>query len=179
MRARPFSVFGHFSRVHFANFVLTDSRAPAIFHVSGSKNPSSAQTAIARRTRTARHSWQFDDVPKAQSVALPEHPQHCSRNSSAVPLAWKLFKANTKQTIAPASCLKRSHEARCSLSEALKCIHLVVGGRRFQPEHMRSNLDLSGGMISGEANHLHPGVSTASWTMSTCDPGEAAQNHIA
>jgi hypothetical protein len=27
---------------------------------------------------------------------------------------WKLFKANTKQTIAPASRLKRSHEARYS-----------------------------------------------------------------
>ena len=68
-----------------------------------------------------------------------------------------IVKANTKQTIAPASRLKRSHEARYSLSEALERIHLLVGGLRLNPQRVRSNLDLSGGMISGEAIMLELG----------------------
>jgi adenylosuccinate lyase len=43
------------------------------------------------------------------------------------------------------------------IGEALERIHLVVGGLRLNPQRMRSNLDLSGGMISGEAIMLKLG----------------------
>src|SRR3984893_1801591 len=111
----------------------------------------------SRRTRTGRHSWQFDDAPKTQSAALPGYPQHCSRNSSAGAAGPEAVQSEHEADHCPGIAFEAVTRSSILIGEALERIHLVVGGLRLNPQRMRSNLDLSGGMISGEAIMLELG----------------------
>ena len=74
-----------------------------------------------------------------------------------VPLALEAVQSEHEADHCPGIAFEAVTRSSILIGEVLERIHLVVGGLRLNPQRMRSNLDLSGGMISGEAIMLELG----------------------
>jgi 3-carboxy-cis,cis-muconate cycloisomerase len=74
-----------------------------------------------------------------------------------VPLALEAIQSEHEADHSPGIAFEAVTRGSILIGEALERIHLIVGGLRLNPQRMRSNLDLSGGMISGEAIMLELG----------------------
>jgi 3-carboxy-cis,cis-muconate cycloisomerase len=74
-----------------------------------------------------------------------------------VPLALDAVQSEHEADHAPTVAFEALARAAVLTGDALERIHLIVTGLRLHPERMRSNLDLSGGMISAEAVMLELG----------------------
>jgi 3-carboxy-cis,cis-muconate cycloisomerase len=74
-----------------------------------------------------------------------------------VPLALEAVQSEHEADHCPGIAFEAVTRSSILIGEALERIHLVVGGLRLNPQRMRSNLDLSDGMISGEAIMLELG----------------------
>ena len=74
-----------------------------------------------------------------------------------VPLALEAVQSEHEADHCPSIALEAVRRSSILIGEELERIHLVVGGLRLNPQRMRSNIDLSGGMISGEAIMLELG----------------------
>ena len=94
------------------------------------------------------------------------NPQLCqdvlsitSEIRSLVPLALEAMQGEHEADHCPGTQFEAIRRASILTGEALERIHLVVAGLRLNPPRMRSNLALSGGMISSEAVMLELGKS--------------------
>jgi adenylosuccinate lyase len=74
-----------------------------------------------------------------------------------VPLALEAVQSEHEADHSPGIAFEAVTRSSILIGEALERIHLIVGGLRLNPQRMRSNLDLSGRMISGEAIMLELG----------------------
>jgi adenylosuccinate lyase len=74
-----------------------------------------------------------------------------------VPLALEAVQSEHEADHCPSIAFEAVTRGSVLIGEALERIHLIVAGLRLNPERMRSNLDLSGGMISAEAVMLELG----------------------
>ena len=74
-----------------------------------------------------------------------------------VPLALEAVQSEHEADHCPGTVFEAITRASLLTGEVLARIHLIVVGLRLNPERMRSNLDLSGGMISSEAIMLELG----------------------
>ncbi len=74
-----------------------------------------------------------------------------------VPLALEAVQSEHEADHCPGIAFETVTRSSILIGEALERIHLIVGGLRLNPQRMRSNLDLSGGMISAEAIMLELG----------------------
>jgi 3-carboxy-cis,cis-muconate cycloisomerase len=74
-----------------------------------------------------------------------------------VPLALEAVQSEHEGDHSPGIVFEAISRASILTGEALERIHLIIGGLRLNPQRMRSNLDLSGGMISAEAIMLELG----------------------
>ncbi|MBV9643424.1 MAG: adenylosuccinate lyase family protein, partial [Verrucomicrobia bacterium] len=74
-----------------------------------------------------------------------------------VPLALEAVQSEHEADHCPGLAFEAVNRASVLIGEALERIHLIVDGLRLNPQRMRSNLDLSGGMISAEAIMLELG----------------------
>ena len=68
-----------------------------------------------------------------------------------MPLALEAVQSEHEADHCPGIAFEAVTRSSILIGEALERIHLVVGGLRLNLQRMRSNLDMSGGMISGEA----------------------------
>jgi len=92
------------------------------------------------------------------------NPQLCqdifsmsSEIRALVPLALEAVQSEHEADHCPGTEFEAITRASLLTGEVLARIHLIVVGLRLNPERMRSNLDLSGGMISSEAIMLELG----------------------
>lgn len=92
------------------------------------------------------------------------NPQLCqdvlsitSEIRSLVPLALEAMQGEHEADHCPGTQFEAITRASTLTGEALERIHLIVAGLRLNPQRMRSNLALSGGMISSEALMLELG----------------------
>jgi 3-carboxy-cis,cis-muconate cycloisomerase len=92
------------------------------------------------------------------------NPQLCqdvlsitSEIRSLVPLALESMQGEHEADHCPATQFEAITRASILTGEALERVHLVTAGLRLNPQRMRSNLSLSGGMISSEAIMLELG----------------------
>ena len=74
-----------------------------------------------------------------------------------VPLALEAVQSEHEADHCPGTLFEAITRASLLTGEVLERIHLIVTGLRINPERMRSNLDLSGGMINSEAIMLELG----------------------
>jgi 3-carboxy-cis,cis-muconate cycloisomerase len=74
-----------------------------------------------------------------------------------VPLALEATQSEHEADHCPGILFEAIREASIRTGEVLERIHLIVVGLRLNPQRMRSNLALSGGMISSEAIMLELG----------------------
>jgi 3-carboxy-cis,cis-muconate cycloisomerase len=74
-----------------------------------------------------------------------------------VPLGLEAIQSEHEADHCPGIAFEAVTRGAILLGEALERIHLIVDGLRLNPQRMRSNLDLSGGMISAEAIMLELG----------------------
>ena len=68
-----------------------------------------------------------------------------------VPLALEAMQSEHEADHCPGLAFETVTRGSILIGEALERLHLIVGGLRLNPQRMRANLDLSGGMISAEA----------------------------
>jgi 3-carboxy-cis,cis-muconate cycloisomerase len=92
------------------------------------------------------------------------NPQLCqdilsmsSEIRALVPLALEAVQSEHEADHCPGTLFEAIARASFLTGEVLERIHLIVVGLRLNPQRMRSNLDLSGGMISSEAIMLELG----------------------
>jgi 3-carboxy-cis,cis-muconate cycloisomerase len=92
------------------------------------------------------------------------NPQLCqdilsisSEIRALVPLALEGVQSEHEADHCPGMVFEAITRACLLSGEVLERIHVIVGGLRLNPRRMRSNLDLSGGMISSEAIMLELG----------------------
>jgi 3-carboxy-cis,cis-muconate cycloisomerase len=92
------------------------------------------------------------------------NPQLCqdilsisSEIRALVPLALEAVQSEHEADHCPGTLFEAISRASLLTGEVLERIHLIVAGLRIDPERMRSNLDLSGGMINSEAIMLELG----------------------
>jgi 3-carboxy-cis,cis-muconate cycloisomerase len=92
------------------------------------------------------------------------NPQLCqdilsmsSEIRALVPLALEAVQSEHEADHCPGTLFEAITRASLLTGEVLERIHLIVAGLRINPERMRSNLDLSGGMINSEAIMLELG----------------------
>jgi 3-carboxy-cis,cis-muconate cycloisomerase len=92
------------------------------------------------------------------------NPQLCqdilsisSEIRALVPLALEAVQSEHEADHCPGTLFEAITRASILTGEALERVHLIVTGLRLNPQRMRSNLDLSGGMISSEAIMLELG----------------------
>jgi 3-carboxy-cis,cis-muconate cycloisomerase len=92
------------------------------------------------------------------------NPQLCqdilsisSEIRALVPLALEAVQSEHEADHSPGALFEAIARASVLSGEMLERIHLLVVELRLKPERMRSNLDLSGGMISSEAIMLELG----------------------
>jgi 3-carboxy-cis,cis-muconate cycloisomerase len=74
-----------------------------------------------------------------------------------VPLALEAVQSEHEADHCPGIAFEAVTRGSVLIGEALERIHLIVDGLRLNPQRMRSNLDLSDGMISAEAIMLELG----------------------
>jgi 3-carboxy-cis,cis-muconate cycloisomerase len=74
-----------------------------------------------------------------------------------VPLGLEAVQSEHEADHCPGIAFEAVTRGSILIGEALERIHLIVGGLRLNPQRMRSNLELSGGMISAEAIMLELG----------------------
>ena len=74
-----------------------------------------------------------------------------------VPLALEAVQSEHEADHCPSIAFEAVRRSSILAGEELERIRLVVSGLRLNPQRMRSNIDLSGGMISGEAIMLELG----------------------
>jgi 3-carboxy-cis,cis-muconate cycloisomerase len=74
-----------------------------------------------------------------------------------VPLALEAVQSEHEADHTPGIAFEAITRGSILIGEALERIFLITGGLRLNPQRMRSNLDLSGGMISAEAIMLELG----------------------
>jgi len=74
-----------------------------------------------------------------------------------VPLALEAVQSEHEADHTPGIAFEAITRGSILIGEALERIYLIIGGLRLNPQRMRSNLDLSGGMISAEAIMLELG----------------------
>lgn len=74
-----------------------------------------------------------------------------------VPLALEAVQSEHEADHSPGVVFEAITRGSILIGETLERIHLIVSGLRLNPQRMSSNLDLSGGMISGEAIMLELG----------------------
>jgi adenylosuccinate lyase len=74
-----------------------------------------------------------------------------------VPLGLEAIQSEHEADHCPGIAFEAVTRGAILIGEALERIHLIVDGLRLNPQRMRSNLDLSGGMISAEAIMLELG----------------------
>jgi 3-carboxy-cis,cis-muconate cycloisomerase len=100
------------------------------------------------------------------SSTMPQkrNPQLCqdilsiaAEMRALVPLALEAVQSEHEADHTPGVMFEAITRASILTGEALERIHLIIGGLRLNPQRMRSNLDLSGGMISAEAIMLELG----------------------
>jgi 3-carboxy-cis,cis-muconate cycloisomerase len=92
------------------------------------------------------------------------NPQLCqdilsisSEIRALVPLALEAVQSEHEADHCPGTLFEAITRGSLLTGEVLERIHLIVAGLRIDPERMRSNLDLSGGMINSEAIMLELG----------------------
>jgi 3-carboxy-cis,cis-muconate cycloisomerase len=92
------------------------------------------------------------------------NPQLCqdilsisSEIRALVPLALEAVQSEHEADHCPGTIFEAITRGSVLSGEMLERIHLIVGGLSLHPQRMRSNLDLSGGMISSEAIMLELG----------------------
>lgn len=92
------------------------------------------------------------------------NPQLCqdilsmsSEIRALVPLALEAVQSEHEADHCPGTSFEAIARASFLTGEVLERIHLIVVGLRLNPQRMRSNLDLSGGLISSEAIMLELG----------------------
>jgi 3-carboxy-cis,cis-muconate cycloisomerase len=92
------------------------------------------------------------------------NPQLCqdalsitSEIRSLVPLALEAMQSEHEADHCPGTQFEAITRASILTGDLLERIHLIGAGLRLDPQRMRSNLDLSGGMISSEAIMLELG----------------------
>ena len=76
-----------------------------------------------------------------------------------VPLALEAVQSEHEADHCPSLAFEAVTRGSILIGEALERIDLIISGLRLNPQRMRSNLDLSGGMISAEAIMLELGKS--------------------
>jgi 3-carboxy-cis,cis-muconate cycloisomerase len=74
-----------------------------------------------------------------------------------VPLALEAVQSEHEADHSPSVAFEAITRGSILIGETLERIHLIVSGLRLNPQRMSANLDLSGGMISGEAIMLELG----------------------
>jgi 3-carboxy-cis,cis-muconate cycloisomerase len=74
-----------------------------------------------------------------------------------VPLALEAVQSEHEADHCPGTLFEAIARAALLTGEVLERIHLIIVGLRLNPQRMRANLDLSGGMISSEAIMLELG----------------------
>jgi 3-carboxy-cis,cis-muconate cycloisomerase len=74
-----------------------------------------------------------------------------------VPLALEAVQSEHEADHCPGTVFEAISRASSLTGDVLERLHLILTGLRLNPERMRSNLDLSGGMISSEAIMLELG----------------------
>ncbi len=92
------------------------------------------------------------------------NPQLCqdilsisSEIRALVPLALEAVQSEHEADHCPGTLFEAIARASILTGEVLERIHLIIVGLRLNPQRMRSNLELSGGMISSEAIMLELG----------------------
>jgi 3-carboxy-cis,cis-muconate cycloisomerase len=92
------------------------------------------------------------------------NPQLCqdilsisSEIRALVPLALEAVQSEHEADHCPGTLFEAIARASILTGEVLERIHLIVVGLRLNPQRMRSNLELSGGLISSEAIMLELG----------------------
>ena len=109
-----------------------------------------------------------EPVPKGTvgSSTMPQkrNPQLCqdilsiaAEIRALVPLALEAVQSEHEADHCPGIAFEAVARSSILIGEALERIHLIIGGLRLNAQRMRSNLDLSGGMISAEAIMLELG----------------------
>jgi 3-carboxy-cis,cis-muconate cycloisomerase len=74
-----------------------------------------------------------------------------------VPLALEAVQSEHEADHTPGIAFEAITRSSILLGEALERVYLIIGGLRLNPQRMRNNLDLSGGMIDAEAIMLELG----------------------
>jgi 3-carboxy-cis,cis-muconate cycloisomerase len=92
------------------------------------------------------------------------NPQLCqdilgisSEIRALVPLALEAMQSEHEADHCPGTVFDAIARASILTGEVLERIHLIIVGLRLNPQRMRSNLELSGGLISSEAIMLELG----------------------
>jgi adenylosuccinate lyase len=74
-----------------------------------------------------------------------------------VPLALEAVQSEHEADHTPSLILEAIERASILMGEGLERLNLIIGGLQLHPQRMRTNLDLSGGLISAEAIMLELG----------------------
>ena len=74
-----------------------------------------------------------------------------------VPLALEAVQSEHEADHSPGIAFEAITRSSILIGEALERVYLIIGGLRLNPQRMRSNLELSGGMIGAEAIMLELG----------------------
>lgn len=74
-----------------------------------------------------------------------------------VPLALEAVQSEHEADHCPSMTFEAAERASILIGETLERLHLILAGLQLDPERMRTNLELSGGMISAEAIMLELG----------------------
>jgi len=109
-----------------------------------------------------------EPVPKGivGSSTMPQkrNPQLCqdilgiaAEIRAMVPLALEAVQSEHEADHSPGIAFEAITRSSILIGEALERVYLIIGGLRINPQRMRSNLDLSGGMIGAEAIMLELG----------------------
>jgi 3-carboxy-cis,cis-muconate cycloisomerase len=109
-----------------------------------------------------------EPVPKGTvgSSTMPQkrNPQLCqdilgiaAEIRAMVPLALEAVQSEHEADHSPGIAFEAITRSSILIGEALERVYLIIGGLRLHPHRMRSNLDLSGGMIGAEAIMLELG----------------------
>ena len=123
-------------------------------------HPDEDRVRRGRGAGAARHGRQLDDAAKAQPQALPGHHRRRGR-SPRQRAPWRLEAMQTEhEADRTTSLIMDAAEARASiaLGDALSRLVEVLRGLRLDPDRMRRNLDLGGGLIMAEAVMLDLGA---------------------
>ena len=113
-----------------------------------------------RGAGAARHGRQLDDAAKAQPETVPGHHRRRGRGARHA-CRWRSEAMQTEhEADRTTSLIMDAAEARAAIAmgDMLARLVEVMRGLRLDPERMRRNLDLGGGLIMAEAVMLNLGA---------------------